>query len=52
MAYKFIGFRANEETLKKVDELKKHLQKFSLGDVGTSDVLRHAIEKIYEEYKN
>jgi len=51
MTYKFIGFRADEKTLKKVNDLKKHLQKFSLGEVGTSDVLRHAIEKIYEEYK-
>lgn len=46
-----IGFRASEETKKKVDEIAEHLQKFSLSKISASDVLRHAIDKLHEEYK-
>lgn len=46
-----LGFRANEDTKRKVDEIAEHLQKYSLTKIGTSDVLRHAVDKLHEEYK-
>lgn len=51
MSRKFIGFSANEEYLKKVSELQQHLSKFSISEITTTDVLKHAIDELLKNYK-
>jgi len=51
MSRKFIGFSANDEYFKKIDDLQQHLSKFSISKLTVTDIMKHAIDELHKNYK-